>query len=49
MFITRPNRKMILTLAAFGALAGSLSACETVGGAGRDIENAGEAVQDAAD
>jgi predicted small secreted protein len=26
-----------------------LSACETVGGAGRDIENAGEVVQDAAD
>ena len=26
-----------------------LSACETIGGAGRDIEKAGEAVQDSAD
>tara|TARA_B100001989_G_C24548123_1_gene472377 strand:+ start:2090 stop:2230 length:141 start_codon:yes stop_codon:yes gene_type:complete len=27
---------------------GALSACETIEGAGRDIENAGESVQDAA-
>lgn len=26
----------------------SLGACNTIGGAGQDIENAGEAVQDAA-
>lgn len=36
---------VILTLAVVGL---GLSACNTVEGAGRDIENAGEAVQDAA-
>jgi predicted small secreted protein len=34
---------LVLTIASFG-----LCACETMGGAGRDIENAGESVQDAA-
>lgn len=37
---------MLLTMALAGL---SLTACNTVEGAGRDIENAGEAVQDAAD
>lgn len=37
-----------LTLAALFVGALSLSACNTVDGAGQDIENAGEAVQDAA-
>ena len=36
----------LLTLTVLGL---SVSACNTVDGAGRDIENAGEAVQDAAD
>ncbi|MGB4107359.1 MAG: entericidin A/B family lipoprotein [Alphaproteobacteria bacterium] len=35
----------LLSLAVIGL---GLSACETVNGAGRDIENAGEAVQDSA-
>lgn len=34
-------------LVLFGAL--GLAACETVEGAGRDIEDAGEAIQDAAE
>jgi predicted small secreted protein len=34
---------MMLAIAGMG-----LSACNTVEGAGRDVENAGEAVQDAA-
>lgn len=38
----------ILTLAVLALGAASLSACNTVGGAGQDIEHAGEAVQDAA-
>lgn len=37
-------------LAGFGALATlSLAACNTVEGAGKDIEAAGEGIQDAAD
>ena len=39
-------RFLALAVLALGVL--SLGACETVDGAGRDIENAGEAVQDAA-
>ncbi len=38
---------LTLTTLALGAF--SLSACNTVEGAGQDIEHAGEAVQDAAD
>lgn len=39
----------ILTILATLALTGAvLTACNTVDGAGRDIENAGETVQDAA-
>ena len=37
-------RALLVTLAVF-----SLSACETIEGAGEDIENAGEAIQDEAD
>ncbi len=38
---------MMLTMLTLGGI--SLTGCNTVEGAGRDIENAGEAVQDAAD
>lgn len=41
-------KKIILALALFAAIS-SISACETVAGAGRDLEKAGEAVQRAAD
>ena len=37
---------MMLTLLVLGGV--SLSACNTIEGAGQDIENTGEAVQDAA-
>ncbi len=37
---------MLLSLAAISL---GLSACETMDGAGRDIEHAGESIQDAAD
>ncbi|AAV81730.1 MAG TPA: entericidin, EcnA/B family [Idiomarina loihiensis] len=37
-------RALLVTIAIFG-----LSACETMEGAGEDIENAGEAIQDEAD
>jgi predicted small secreted protein len=40
--------KMIFSLAAAIALFG-VAACNTVEGAGRDVESAGEAVQDAAE
>ncbi len=40
-------RKLIATLAIGSALV--LSACNTVEGAGRDLESAGTAVKDAAD
>ena len=40
-------RVLIIFMICF--LSFGLSACETIGGAGRDIENAGEAVQDSAD
>ncbi len=38
-----------LTLISLAILGLGLAACETIGGAGRDIEHAGEAVQDAAE
>ena len=44
-----PALKMrFLTIIMFTFVIVSLSACQTFEGAGRDIENAGEAVQDAA-
>jgi predicted small secreted protein len=39
-------RKLMLALALAGFSAASLSACNTVDGAGKDIESAGEAIQD---
>jgi entericidin B len=41
------SRSTLIALAAASALASA--ACNTIAGAGRDLENAGEAVQDAAD
>ncbi len=41
------NNKIVMIMS-FIVLGLGLSACNTVGGAGQDIENAGEAVQDAA-
>jgi len=41
-------RKIILALAVAGFSAGALSACNTVEGAGQDIENTGEAIEDSA-
>lgn len=38
-----------LTLLSLAVLSLGLSSCNTLEGAGHDIENAGEAVQDAAD
>tara|TARA_B100002019_G_scaffold177108_1_gene152928 strand:+ start:176 stop:334 length:159 start_codon:yes stop_codon:yes gene_type:complete len=37
-----------LTIMSLAVCALTISACETIDGAGRDIENAGEVVQDAA-
>ncbi len=42
------KKTRLLTLTALIAIGFGLAACETVDGAGRDIEHAGEAVQDAA-
>jgi len=42
-------RKLILALAVAGFSAAALSACNTVDGAGQDIENTGDAIQDSAD
>lgn len=44
--LIKPRFLILLCLAVTGL---GLSACETMGGAGRDIEHAGESVQDAAD
>lgn len=41
--------KSLCVVAALAVLSISLTACETMEGAGRDIEHAGESVQDAAD
>jgi predicted small secreted protein len=46
-FMRKEARIFILALFALSSL--SLAACETVEGAGRDIENAGEAIQKKAD
>lgn len=42
-------RKLILALAVAGFSAGALTGCNTVEGAGQDIENTGEAIEDSAD
>lgn len=44
----RVNILRILVLVLAGLSATSVVACNTVDGAGKDIENAGEVVQDAA-
>ncbi len=45
---TSPNSLAVLLFAAAVAL-GALSACNTIGGAGQDIESVGGAIDDAAD
>ena len=42
------NRKKMMTIFALGLLSLGLAACETMEGAGKDIEHAGESIQDAA-
>lgn len=42
------NKMKLLTVMCLAVLGLGLGACETIEGAGRDIENAGESVQDAA-
>jgi entericidin B len=42
-------RKLMLALAFAGVSATALSACNTVEGAGKDIESTGKAIQDTAD
>jgi entericidin B len=42
------TKSRFFTLLFFSAITLGLSACETMDGAGRDIEHAGENVQDAA-
>lgn len=41
--------KKLLAIAMLASLTFCLAACETTKGAGKDIEKAGEAIQDAAD
>ncbi|MAF97083.1 MAG: entericidin EcnAB [Micavibrio sp.] len=43
------SKNKLLTLSALALACISLSACNTIEGAGRDIEHAGETVQDAAE
>lgn len=40
--------KKLLTIAMLTAFVGALAACETMEGAGQDIEAGGDAIQDAA-
>lgn len=42
-------RKLVLALAMAGFSVAALSGCNTVEGAGEDIENTGDAIQDSAD
>lgn len=42
-------RKLLLALAIAAFSIAALSACNTVDGAGKDIENTGEAIQDSTD
>jgi len=43
------SRKLLLAFVLAGITVFALSACNTVEGAGKDVENAGEAIQDSAD
>ncbi|GAB4376111.1 MAG: hypothetical protein Kow00114_39610 [Kiloniellaceae bacterium] len=45
----RTGRKALLALTVAAFSAAALSACNTVEGAGKDIENTGEAIQESAD
>ncbi|MBP9721099.1 MAG: entericidin A/B family lipoprotein [Bacteroides sp.] len=47
--VTMLIKKRFLTLISLAVISLGLSACETMEGAGRDIEHAGESVQDAAE
>ena len=47
--LRRDGRKALLALMVAGFSAAALSACNTVEGAGEDIESTGEALQDSAD
>ncbi|MAL78773.1 MAG: hypothetical protein CMN55_06605 [Sneathiella sp.] len=47
LLIQKQFRFLVLAIFAVSAL--SLTACETMEGAGKDIEKAGEAIQDEAD
>lgn len=42
------KRTTLMTILGLGVLALGITACNTMEGAGQDIENAGESVQDAA-
>ena len=42
------NKFKFLTILSLAVIGLGMSACETMEGAGQDIENAGESVQDAA-
>jgi predicted small secreted protein len=46
---TVTKRRLLPALVLAGLSAFALSACNTVEGAGQDIENTGEAIQDGAD
>lgn len=47
--VTERRRRLIPALVIFGCSALALSACNTVEGAGEDIEDTGEAIQDSAE
>lgn len=42
------NKTRIITVFALGTMSMALSACETLEGAGKDVENAGQSIQSAA-
>ncbi|SDF43469.1 Predicted small secreted protein [Limimonas halophila] len=42
-------RKVVMAVALFGALAGGVSACNTAEGVGKDMQSAGEAVEEEAE
>jgi len=44
--VSKQTKKIVITLLAFSAIA-TMTACQTVKGAGKDIEYAGEKTEDA--
>ncbi len=44
-----PHQNKIITLVFVGVIALGLSSCETMEGAGRDIQSAGQSVEEAAE